>query len=171
METPSTKLGRAIEAVQLAGPRLALLKATVLLALITLRVQNQGLVGERYSTHLIPTFFFKKEVLNGGGRAYIKKNRLGTWQGLKAAEGQPTSSVNLTHSGRMFRSLAASPYAAEGAVFYARIVAADREGARKVEYNLQRYGNWLLPTASEEAEANAAVVAEIQRILKQVFQA
>lgn len=171
METLDQRLARGAEAIRLAGPRLALLKATVLLALITLRVQSEGLVGYRYSTNPVPTYFFKKEVLNAGGRAYIKKNRSGTWAGLRAAEGLPVDAVYLTHSGRMIRSLTATEAAASGAVFYAQIVAADRESARKVEYNIQRYGNWLKPTPSEEAEANAAVAAEVNRILKTVFQA
>ncbi len=169
MATLPDQLTRAAEALRQAGPRLAALKAQTILALVTLRVQNQGLTGKLYSSALIPTFYFGRQALNAGGRAYIKKNRLGTWAGLRASEGLPVDAVNLTHSGRMFRSLAIAPGANQGAVFFAEIVAADQEGASKVRYNIRRYGNFLLPLPSEEAEASAAVVAEIQRLIKQVF--
>lgn len=171
METPQARLLRAKEALTLAGPRLALLYATTILALVTLRVQGQGLTGRLYSTRPVPTYFFSKEALNAGGRAYIKKNRLGTWAGLRASEGLPVDAVYLTHSGRMIRSLLATGAGNSGAVFYARIQAADAEGARKAEYNFKRYGNWLLPTPSEVAEANAAVVAELNRIMRGIFEA
>ena len=170
METPQARLLRAKEALALAGPRLALLYATTILALVTLRVQNQGLTGRLYSTRPVPTYFFSKEALNASGRAYIKKNRLGTWAGLRASEGLPVDAVYLTHSGRMIRSLLAAPAGQSGAVFFARIQAADAESAKKAEYNLTRYGNWLLPTPIEKAEALAAVGAELNRIMKGVFQ-
>jgi hypothetical protein len=171
VETPQARIVRAKEALNLAGPRLALLYAQTILALVVLRVQNQGLTGRLYSTNPIPTYFFNKEVLNAGGRAYIKKNRLGTWAGLRASEGLPVDAVYLTHSGRMIRSLLAANAGNQGAVFFARIQAADAESARKAEYNFQRYGNWLFPTPSEEAEATAAVADEVNRIMRGVFEA
>ncbi|MBF9140843.1 hypothetical protein [Hymenobacter properus] len=171
METLPQKLARTKEAVLQAGPRLALLYATTVLALVTLRIQSQGLTGKHYSPTLIPTFFFGKEALNAGGRAYIKKNKLGNWAGLRAAEGLQTAFVDLTHSGRMMRSLAVTGKGANGAVFLAAIVAADQESATKVERNLARYGNWLQPLPSEAAEAQAAVAAELQRITKQILEA
>ncbi|GAB2865998.1 hypothetical protein [Hymenobacter ruber] len=171
METLSSRIDKAREALTLAGPRLALLYASTVLALVTLRVQSQGLTGKLYSSRPVPTFFFTKEALNAGGRNYIKKNRTGTWAGLRAAEGLPVDAVYLTHSGRMIRALTTTGAGNQGAVFFARIIAADAESASKVEHNLKRYGNWLLPTPSEEAEAQAAVQAEVVRILKTVFQA
>lgn len=164
-------MSKAREALTLAGPRLALLYATTVLALVTLRVQSQGLTGKHYSASLVPTFFFGREALNAGGRNYIKKNKLGNWAGLRAAEGLQVAYVDLTHSGRMFRALTTSAAGNQGAVFFARIVAADAESASKVEHNLSRYGNWLLPTPGEAAEAMAAVNAEALRIMRQIFQA
>ena len=93
----------------------------------------------------------------------------GTWAGLRGAQGLPTSYVNLTYSGMMIRSLTATEDAASGAVFRAKLIASDEQNARLVDYNIVRYGNWLLPTPGEETEANAAVAAEINRIVANVF--
>ncbi len=90
---------------------------------------------------------------------------------MRAAEGLPVDAVYLTHSGRMMRALGVEGLPPHGAVFYARIVAADRESASKVQYNLQRYGNWLLPTPSEDTEAREAVIREVNRIVKEALQA
>ena len=165
------RFAAAKQAVELAGPRLALLKATTILALVVLRIQSKGLPGRAYSTVKVPTFFFYNKTLNAGGRAYIKANKTGTWAGLRGAQGLPTSFVNLTYSGMMIRSLTATEDSASGAVFRAKLIASDEQNARLVDYNITRYGNWLLPTPSEETEANAAVVAEINRIVANIFAA
>ncbi|MGI4735035.1 MAG: hypothetical protein ACRYG7_07645 [Janthinobacterium lividum] len=160
-----------------AGPRLVQTEAQTLLALATLRVQNDGLSGRHYSSNPVPVFFFTNKALNAGGRDYIKQQQkvkgkqkgLGTWAGLRAAEGLPTDNVNLTHSGRMFRSLATIYSGFSGNIYTASIVSSDRESAKVVQYNIERYGNFLAPTPSETAEATTVTNQEVTSILGAYF--
>ena len=179
--TASERIGRAAEALRLAGPSLALLYAQTILALVTLRIQQDGLPGKSYATGDFPLYWFKGKELNSRGASWYegKKKRTkperktdpANWAGFRRAQGLSDTVVNLTYSGRMFRSLNAIPAGSTGTVFYAALAAADMESADKVEWNITRYGNFLKPTDAEEAEARQAVADEANRIIKRVFQA
>lgn len=166
-------LTEAVEAAKAellaAAPRIVLTQAQAQLALVTLRVQNEGLPGTRYSTKQVPTFFFAKRAFNAGGRAYVKANRKGTNEGFRAALGLYTAAVNLTFTGRMFRSLTTIYGGFSGTVYMGQIVASDRESAAKVGYNMGRYGNFLAPTATEAAEIEAVGTRELERIIQRHF--
>ncbi|MGI4864152.1 MAG: hypothetical protein ACRYFZ_09545 [Janthinobacterium lividum] len=180
MATPSTQLSRAAEAVKAAGPRLALLYAQTILALVVLRVQEKGLAGKTYATGDYPLFWFKDKQLNARGKTWYENKKKRTkaerktdpanWASFRTYQGLSSAVVNLTYTGRMFRSLNAIPAGSNGAIYYAALAAADMESANKVEWNITRYGNFLKPTEAEEAEARQAVVDEVNRIVKQVFQ-
>lgn len=162
----STHLLALKNAVNAAAPGLVRQQASAALALARLRVQRQGIAGAHYSTNLMPTFYFANEALNAGGRAYIAKNKLGNWQGLRAAEGLQTGYVDLTHSGRMFNSLTVAPGTDSGPVFTARVVASDQEGAEKVKRNRARYGDFLALLPAEAAEVAQVAQVAIARILQ-----
>lgn len=162
-----------------AAPRLVQTEAQTILALSTLRVQDIGLVGKLYSNRDSPLFWFKDRALNAGGRSWLeaKKKRTkpqrkadpATWAGFRAAQGLPMAAVNLTYSGRMFRSLTTLYTGLIGNVYTANIVASDSESAKVVAYNVKRYGNFLAPTPSEATEATAATNQEVVRILGAYF--
>jgi hypothetical protein len=139
------------------------------LALATLRVQNQGLAGASYSGTQVPTFFFAKRAFNAGGRAYVKANKKGTYAGFRAALGLPSNIVTLTFTGRTFRSLTTIYAGFSGDIYSARIVASDQESARIVGYNMVRYGDFLAPTATEAAEVAAYGQQELGRIIEKFF--
>ncbi|OGX80830.1 hypothetical protein BEN47_06120 [Hymenobacter lapidarius] len=161
---------QASQGVVQAAPRLALLRAQTALALVTFRVQSQGVAGPGYSTTPVPSFLFTSKAFNAGGRAYIKKNKLGTYKGFRDALGLPTAYVNLTFTGRMFRSLQASAAGVSGAVAQARIVASTQEDADKVGYNTKQRGDFLAPNAAERAEIAAVTQREVTRIINSYFQ-
>lgn len=167
METLAERIARQKAQLQAAGPRIVLLQATTGLALIRLRIQRDGLPGKRYSTQLVPTFLFGNKALNAAGRDYVKRNKLGTWGGFRAAQGLQSAVVDLTYSGRMFNSLNAANSGGGGSVFTAKLVAADQESARKLGYNQRRYGDFLQPSAQETRLVGEAGAREIQRILSQ----
>ena len=152
-----------------AAPRIVLTQAQTQLAVVTRRVQNDGLAGTRYSSTAVPTFFFAKRAFNAGGRAYVKKSKKGTYEGFRTALGLYTAAVNLTFTGRMFRSLTTVYGGFSGTVYVAQIVASDRESAAKVGYNMARYGDFLAPTTSEIADIEAVGARELDLIIQRNF--
>ncbi len=169
MPTYQEAIAQALAAIDQEAPRIVTTQAQTQLALVTLRVQNQGLAGKHYSTKLVPTFFFAKRAFNAGGRAYVKANKKGTSEGFRAALGLYTAQVNLTFTGRMFRSLTTLYTGFSGTVYSARIVASDQESAAVVGYNMQHYGDFLAPTASEAAEVAQVGTDALIRIINHVF--
>jgi hypothetical protein len=170
MTTLEDVISQAKAAILAAGSRIAETQAQTVLALSTYRIQNQGLAGAHYSGTVVPTWFFASKAFNAGGRTYIKANKKGTYQGFKQALGLPGDYVSLTLTGRMFRSLTTLPASVSGTVFSSRIVAADAESAKVVQYNIVRYGDFLKPTDAEAAEIQAVGQAEVDKILTQFFQ-
>lgn len=153
-----------------AAPRIVTVQAQTQLALVTLRIQKQGLAGARYSQTQVPTFFFAKRAFNAGGRAYVKANKKGTYAGFRAALGLPSNLVTLTFTGRMFRSLTSIYTGFTGTVYTAGIVASDQEAAALVGYNMARYGDFLAPTAAEIADIEAVGARELDLIIQRNFQ-
>lgn len=163
-------IAQARAAIIAAAPRIAETQAQTVLALVTYRIQQEGLAGALYTGKLVSRSLFAKSAFNAGGRAYAKGKGHGTYAGFKAALGLPSDYVSLTLTGRMFRSLTTLAGGVSGTVCRASIVAADQESADKVRWNAGRYGDFLQPDATEAAEVQAVGQAEVDKILKQFFQ-
>jgi hypothetical protein len=163
-------ISQAKAAILAAAPRIAETQAQTVLALSTYRIQQNGLAAAHYTGKSVPRFFFKAKAFNEGGRAYAKKKGQGTYAGFKAALGLKSDVVTLTFTGRMFRSLTTLPGSNTGTIYTARVVAADQESADKVQWNIDRYGDFLQPDAAEVAEVQALGQAEVDKILQQFFQ-
>jgi hypothetical protein len=171
VDTLQDRLALAKAQLLQQGPRIVQTQAQTGLALVALRIQEQGLPGRpQYSTNLFPTFLFAKRALNAGGRDYIKKNKLGTWGQFRAAQGRRSDVVDLSYSNRMWRSLTVAPAGGVGALFSAKVVAADQESADKVRHNTERYGDFLNPLPAEAAEVAQVGKTEIGRIINQALQ-
>jgi hypothetical protein len=157
-----------------AGPRLVQTEAQNILALATLRVQNDGLSDQHYSDNPVPVFFFEKKAFNAGGQDYVKQKKkakgkekgLGTYKAFRTALGLYTAAVNLTFTGRIFRSLTTIYSGFSGNIYTASIVTSDSESAKILAYNMEHYGNFLAPTPSEAAEASNVTNREVLRILQ-----
>jgi len=160
------------------APRIVETQAQTALALVTLRIQSQGL-GVPYSTKDAPLFWFKDRELNGQGKAWYeqkekrtkpeRKTDPATWEGFKKVQGYGSSSVNLTYTGRMFRSLTTIFAGFSGLIYTARIVASDEEEAKKVQYNMARYGDFLQPQGAEVAQVAEVGQVALVRIINQYF--
>jgi len=158
-----------------AAPSIVETQAQTVLALVTLRIQTNGL-GVPYSTKGVPAYLFYNRAQNAAGREWVKQKgkqkgaaRLGTWEEFKQAQGYGSDSVNLTYTGRMFRSLTTQAGGQSGTVFTAYVVAADQESASKVRWNMDRYGDFLAPTATEAAEVAQVGQVAVGRIIQQFF--
>jgi hypothetical protein len=158
---------QAAEALARETGRIALGMTQTGLTLTVLDIQNNGIPSKaRYSTKLVPTWYFKYKALNAAGRQYVKKNKLGTWGGFRTAQGLPSSVVNLTYSGRMLRSLQPLLVSSAGGRAKARIVASTREDANKLKYTTERYGDFLEPTPSTRGEVTLYAVRETESIIR-----
>lgn len=166
MQAFATLLAAQKAALLAAAPRITETYAQTLLALVTLRVQRDGLTGKLYSSRLGPTYGLADKALNAAGRAYVKTNKLGNWAGFRAAQGLPVGAVNLTHTGGMFRALTTVPAGVNGTVYAAKVTAADAESADKVKWNQDRYGDFLRATPGELAQGAAYVQTETARVLR-----
>lgn len=174
--TLTETIAQARAALLAEAPRLVETQAQTALALVTLRVQNDGLGAYHYSPSPVPVFFFADRALNAAGRAYIQRKeklkgaaRLGTWGEFRGAQGLPSDRVTLTYTGRMFRSLTTLYVGSTGTVYSARVVSADQEAADKVRWNMARYGDFLAPQATEAAEVAAIGQQELTKIIHQFF--
>lgn len=165
METLASRTAQAKAALRLAAPRIVRLQAQTGLALVTLRIQRDGLPGKSYSSNLVPTYWFAKKAINSGGPAYVKKNKLGTWGGFRAAQGLPSDRVTLTYTGAMFRSLTPTEGVAVGTVFTAQVVASNAESAQVLGYNQARYGDFLQPSAAEAAQVAQVGKVELDKVV------
>lgn len=167
METLTARAAQAKAALRQAAARIVRLQAQTGLALVTLRIQRDGLPGKAYSTNPVPTWWFANKVLNSSGRAYVKKNRLGTWGGFRAAQGLPSDRVTVTYTGRMFRSLTPTEGVATGTVFTSQVVASNAESAKVLGYNIEHYGDFLQPLPSEQAQVALVGKIELDKIVNQ----
>lgn len=162
--------------LEVQAPRIVQTQAQTALALVTLRIQSQGLGAFQYSPTRVPVFFFYNKALNGAGRQYVKNkqkqkgpDRLGTWGEFRGAQGLPTDGVYLTYTGRMFRSLTTLYAGFTGTLYAARIVASDQEEANKVQWNMKRYGDFLRPIGAEVVEVQQVAQVELERIINRFF--
>lgn len=158
-------------AIVAEAPRIVQAQAQTVLALVTLRIQNEGLAGANYTGKLVPRFFFKTKAFNAGGRAYAAEKKKGSYPGFKAALGLKSDVVTLTFTGRMFRALQTVYTGFSGSIYTAAIVASDQESADKVRFNMDRYGDFLTPESDEAAEVAEVGRVELGRIIQQFFPA
>lgn len=158
-------------ALTVAAPDIVRKQAQTVLALVTRRIQNEGLAGANYTGKLVPRFFFKAKAFNAGGRAYAAEKKKGSYPGFKAALGLKSDVVTLTFTGRMFRSLQTVYTGFSGSIYTAAIVASDQESADKVRFNMDRYGDFLEPESDEAAEVAEVGREALGRIIQQYFPA
>ncbi len=155
--------------IEAAAPRIVETMAQTQLALVTLRIQSQGLRGAYYTGKLVSRSLFASKAFNAGGRAYAKQKGKGSYSGFKSALGLKSDVVTLTFTGRMFRSLTTIYAGVSGTLYLARIVASDQESADKVQYNTDRYGDFLRPEADEAAAISDYAQGELARIVNRFF--
>lgn len=150
-------------------------------ALAERTIKDKGF-GETYSQNPIPVWFFSGKELNQKGNAYIEEKQgrgkkkkkgqvefdgLGTWEEFRAAQGLQTKHVDLTFSGKMFAGMFPQEPYQSGTLFIAPLGHNNREGQDTMNWNQERYGDFVgkvLRGENFDAMANVAV-DEIMRIL------
>lgn len=163
----ATQCEQAAQAMEREAGRIAVGIAQIGLSLTVLSIQRDGLPGKpRYSTKLIPTFYFRGKELNQAGRTYIKKQKLGTWGGFRQAQGLPSAVVNITYSGRTLRSLQPVLVSSGAGKASAKLVSSTDENQRILGYLVEKYGDFLEPQPAVVGEARLYATKEVTAILQ-----
>lgn len=144
-------------------------------------IKDKGF-GELYSKNPIPVWFFSGKELNQKGNLYIDRKQgkgkkkkggqeefdgLGTWEEFRAAQGLQTGHVDLTFSGKMWAGMFPQEAYQKGTLFIAPLGHNNKEGQQEMNYNFERYGDFVGKVLKEEnrdAMANVAI-EEIMKIL------
>lgn len=138
-------------------------------ALITNRIQQQGLGGQFYSENPLPTFFYEGRELNGGGRSILKrkdKKKEGlSYKEWREANGLQAEHVDLSFTNRMWQNLVIIGTFKDGENYTTVIGGGDEETKKKLEWNTKRYGSFLKLNADEETILKALLDKELSNLL------
>ena len=122
-------------------------------ALITRRIQNQGL-SKQYSRNKLPTFFFRGKALNAGGRSLLEKARKEgkgiSYDEWRAANGLPTNNVRLTFSGKMFQGWNQARSERDKMIIRGLVGGVNKEVRDKLRWNKSRFPNFDKPSPEEK---------------------
>lgn len=141
-------------------------------ALAERQIKEMGF-GKKYSTTPVPAFFFYGKELNKRGVTYLEglesKGSKGkkkiediteadlldgetTWGDFRAAQGLQNKFVDLTYSGKMWASM--FPRDVETTLFkyVAPLGSTNIEGQNKMNWNYERYGDFVYQSLQGDAE-------------------
>jgi hypothetical protein len=159
-------------AVQERLPEVAVTLTVSAKALAERRIK-EGALHETYSTIPLPGFYFKGKELNGSGTAFLeslepKKRGAGkkkkveeiteadladgetTWGDFRKAQGLQNSYVDLSYSNKMFAAMGPQAPEVNGAVIIVPLGANNKEAQNKMNWNRDRYGNFIEKSLSNE---------------------
>jgi hypothetical protein len=163
------KLRRLSEEIKKSGERIAQKMALTGKSLVQERIQREGF-GAEYSKNDIPAFFLYGKARNAAGRKYLEENNLDddlvSWGEFRKVQGLQNEYVDLTYSGRMFAGLTVIEKTTQGTRFVARLGGSDKEVDEKLDWNSQRYGDFLQPNEAEQKEVDEIVQDEFESLLK-----
>lgn len=164
-------LNNAIDAIKKESPDITKRLALTAKDKIEERVKDIG-VGE-YSTNPVPTFFFYGKSRNQGGRDIIDKkeddNEGLTWGEFRKAQGLQNDHVDLTYSGRMFANIKLTNLRNNQYYFIATIAPDIENEIKKLGYQTDRYGDFLILTPDQDREVTELAQLEFDHILNRFF--
>jgi hypothetical protein len=115
-------------------------------ALAERTIKEKGF-GAVYSTSELPAFWFQGKESTQRGASFIenkiKKDEGMAWRDLREAEGLQTEHVDLTFTGEMFAGMYPDDPVVEGNRVIAPLGHTNKEGQKKMNYNRDRYGDFI----------------------------
>ena len=138
-------------------------------------IKDKGF-GEQYSNTKVPAWFMDGRELNAPGSTFIarkkkaktEEERLTNWKEFREAQGLQTGHVDLSYSNEMWSGMLPQPPFQKGDIFLAPLGHTNQEGQKKMNWNRDRYGDFIgknLKGENFDAMANVAV-EEILRLIK-----
>lgn len=172
-------------------PEVATTLAISAKALAERHIKDHGF-GRLYSENRIPAWYLDGKELNAAGLVYLKakkkKDEQNThvqdgvkffpadygvnWKEFRNAQGLQTSFVDLTYTGFMFSNMQPVKLQAnsDGTVVQALLGATNVEDQKKMDYNRDRYGDFIRQAITTEDDKNLQTVVgeEIRKIIETV---
>ena len=121
-------------------------------------IKDKGF-GETYSTNEIPPFWLYEKALNASGKSYLDNlDGEGTnWGEFRQAQGLQSKHVDLSYSTRMWKGMRPDDPQQDGTKFFCVMGHNDNEGKKKMNWNFERYGDFL----GKALEGQQDILAEI----------
>lgn len=127
-------------------PDIAIVLTLSAKALAERNIKERGF-GEQYSNLTVPAWFLKGKAGNNTGEKFIQSkidnDEETNWKQLRAAEGKQTSFVDLTFTGRMLSNMQPGEVIVTETSVSAPLVATNREDQNKMNWNRDRYGDFI----------------------------
>lgn len=158
--------------IETQGPAIANTVAITGASIIKQRILRSGF-GKKYSTKFIPAYYLRGKELNAGGKAFLEDHNMDddlvNWGEFRRAQGLQTEHVDLSYTGRMFAGTVPVKQVVAGTKFIVTIGGSDAEVQQKLDWNHERYGDFLAPTTQEKAEIDEIADAEFDKLVKKHF--
>lgn len=190
------RLQTASEEVKKRLPEIATVLALSAKALAERRIKDKGF-SEVYSQNQVPAWFLHGKELNQKGVKFLENHGVGAdgkqgegkkkrrkkkgdpdpgsydkttnWGEFRAAQGLQNSFVDLSYSNKMWANMAPVSVEERGHVVRALLGATNTEAQNKMNWNRERYGDFIQKgLVEEDRETLTAVVAnELIKVLDQ----
>ena len=123
-------------------------------------IKDKGF-GAVYSSNKVPSWFLVGKELNVAGLNYIydayDDDEGVNWKGLRDAQGLQTKHVDLAYTTRMWKGMRPDDPQQDGTKFFCVMGHNDNEGKKKMNWNFERYGDFL----GKALEGQQDILAEI----------
>ena len=155
-----------------ALPTIAILLTLSAKAISERNIKEQGF-GYAYSENTVPAFFLKGKELNSVGERFIEdkieNDEETNWKELRAAQGLQNKYVDLTFSGTMWSNMAPGEVEFNGEIVTAPLVATNREVQNKMNWNRDRYGDFIGKSLTPENydQLYRIVIEEVLKIIRE----
>lgn len=139
---------------------------------------DSGMV-ETYSKNELPAYWFAGKELNRSGTTFLndlpsveKTNKKGekykakftTWGDFREAQGLQKAHVDLAYSNEMWRGMLPGEVSVVGTKYIAPLGHTNRDGQAKMNWNYERYGNFIINTIDLEMIKKATAYDINQKI-------
>lgn len=136
-------------------------------ALAEYKIKKEGF-GAYYSTKTVPSFFLYDKTLNNRGKSYLDNldGELTNWSGLREAQGLQTRFVDLSYSSKMWSGMRPDGVQEVNGVYYCVMGHNNNEGKNKMNWNFERYGDFIGKALEGEEETLKEVgVENLEKLL------
>lgn len=126
------------------------------------RIIKEKGFGETYSTNEIPPFWLYEKALNASGKSYLDNlDGEGTnWGEFRQAQGLQNKHVDLSYSTRMWKGMRPDEVQEENGRFFCLMGHNDNEGRKKMNWNFERYGDFIGKALKGQEEVLEEVATE-----------
>lgn len=137
-------------------------------------IKDKGF-GEQYSNTKVPAWFMDGKELNASGSTFIARkkkaktpsDRLTNWKEFREAQGLQTGHVDLSYANEMWSGMFPQETYQKGTLFIAPLGHNNRAGQNKMNWNRDRYGDFIgkVLTGSNFEQMAEIAVEETLRLI------